>query len=59
MRERRARDEEERRMVQRASVQQKILDENQKRVNVEQQIVSLEQEELDLINKLRNTQMLQ
>ena len=38
---------------------QKILDENSKRMSIEQEIANLEKEELDMIQKLQNTQMLQ
>lgn len=35
------------------------MDENQKRIEIEMTVSRMEQEELELINKLQNTQMLQ
>ena len=38
---------------------QKILQENEARINIEAEIARMEQEELELIQKLQNTQLLQ
>ena len=37
----------------------KIMEENQKRIEIETDVQRMEQEELELINRLQNTQMLQ
>jgi hypothetical protein len=55
MKDRRQRELDEKKALMRQSMQQKILEENQTRVEVESAIVQMEQDELDLINKLRNT----
>ena len=38
---------------------QKILEENERRLQIESEVAMMEQEELELISKLQNTQMLQ
>lgn len=50
---------QERREKSRQDVINKILQENEKRVEIEGQVARLEQEELELIQKLQNTQVLQ
>lgn len=40
---------------QRAELQQKIIEENQKRMAIEKEVAKMEQVEADLITKLQNT----
>lgn len=43
----------------RAELQQKIIQENQLRLQIEQEVAKMEQDELELIQKLQNTQVIQ
>ena len=43
----------------RLELQNRILEENERRIQVESQVAQMEQDELELINKLKNTQMMQ
>lgn len=49
----------ERKARQRQDLINKILEENERRLYIEGEVSRMEQEELDLINRLQNTQMLQ
>lgn len=57
--ERRRRDEDERKARARAFYEERLENENRLRSQKEDEIAALEQEEMDLIAKLQNTQMLQ
>lgn len=52
-------DEQERKARGRQELCRKILEENQRRINIEMEVARMEQEELELIQRLQNTQMLQ
>lgn len=43
----------------RLELQQKIISENQRRMHIESEVAKMEQEELELIQRLQNTQLLQ
>lgn len=49
----------ERKQKARDDIINKIMQENERRVDIEGQVAHLEQEELELIQKLQNTQVLQ
>ena len=49
----------ERKARQRQELINKIMEENERRLDIETSVAMMEQEELELINRLQNTQMLQ
>ena len=49
----------EKRARMRAQLQQQIIEENQRRLTIEAEVAQMEQEELELIQKLQNTQVVQ
>jgi hypothetical protein len=59
LQDRKVRDAMERKAKARQDTIQKILEENQRRLNIESDVARMEQEELELIGRLQNTQMLQ
>lgn len=59
LQDRKYREVMERKSKARQDLIQKILDENQRRLDIESEVTTMEQEELELISRLQNTQMLQ
>lgn len=59
LQDRKYREAMERKSKARQDLIQKILDENQRRLDIESEVATMEQDELELISRLQNTQMLQ
>jgi hypothetical protein len=59
LQDKKSREQAERKARARQELISKILQENATRLQIESEVVRMEQEELELINRLQNTQMLQ
>lgn len=57
--DRKVQEAEEKKLQAKRALMEKIIKENQKRMEKEAKVARLEQEELELIQKLQNTQLLQ